>query len=40
VQHWNAGAKPFTLTATADEILVKVCWVQTRIKQLVDNNAK
>ena len=40
VQHWNTDAKPFTWTATADEILAKVRWVQTSVKQLVDNNAK
>jgi transposase len=39
-EHWNADAQPFTWTATADEILAKVRWVQTSIKQLVDNNAK
>jgi transposase len=40
VQHWNADAKPFAWTATTDEILAKVRWVQTSVKQLVDNNAK
>lgn len=40
IEHWNADAQPFTWTATADEILAKVAWVQTSIKQLVDNNAK
>jgi transposase len=40
VRHWNADAKPFTWTATAEEILAKVRWVQTSVKQLVDNNAK
>lgn len=40
IEHWNTDAKPFTWTATADEILAKVAWVQTNIKQLVDNNAK
>ena len=39
-EHWNTDAEPFTWTATADEILAKVRWVQTSIKQLVDNNAK
>lgn len=38
--HWNIGAKPFTWTATADEILAKVRLVETNIKKLVDNNAK
>jgi hypothetical protein len=32
--------RPFTWTATADEILAKVRLVQTNIKKLVDNNAK
>jgi hypothetical protein len=27
-------------TATADEILAKVCWVEANVKQLVDNNAR
>jgi transposase len=40
IAHWNIDAKPFVWTATADEILAKVRWVQTSIKQLVDNNAK
>ena len=38
--HWNANAKPFTWTATADEILAKVRIVEANIKKLVDNNAK
>jgi transposase len=40
VAHWNTDAKPFTRTATAEEILAKVRWVQTSARQLVDNNAK
>lgn len=40
VEHWNADAEPFTWTATTDEILAKVRWVQTNVKQLVDNNSK
>ena len=40
IEHWNTDAQPFVWTATADEILAKVAWVQTSIKQLVDNNAK
>jgi transposase len=40
IAHWNTDAKPFVWTATADEILAKVRWVETNIKQLVDNNAK
>ncbi len=39
-EHWNTAAEPFVWTATADEILAKVRWVQTSVKQLVDNNAK
>jgi transposase len=38
--HWNANAKPFTWTATADEILAKVRILEANIKKLVDNNAK
>jgi transposase len=40
IEHWNSAAEPFVWTATADEILAKVRWVQTNVKQLVDNNAK
>jgi transposase len=40
IDHWNADPKPFTWTATADEILAKVQLVQTSIKKLVDNNAQ
>jgi transposase len=40
VERWNADAEPFVWTATADEILAKVAWVQTNVKQLVDNNSK
>ncbi len=40
ITHWNTNPKPFTWTATADEILAKVRLVQTNIKKLVDNNAK
>jgi transposase len=40
IAHWNADAKPFVWTATADEILAKVRITQTNIKRLVDNNAK
>jgi transposase len=40
VAHWNTDPKPFTWTATAQEILAKVAWVQTSVRQLVDNNAK
>jgi len=37
---WNADAAPFVWTATADEILAKVAWVQANVRKLVDNNAK
>jgi transposase len=40
ITNWNADAAPFVWTATADEILAKVAWVQTNVKKLVDNNAK
>jgi hypothetical protein len=40
IDNWNTDVKPFTWTATTDEILAKVRLVQTNIKKLVDNNAK
>ena len=40
INHWNANAKPFAWTATADEILAKVRIVQTNIRKLVENNTK
>ena len=40
IAHWNTNPKPFTWTATADEILAKVRLIQTNINKLVDNNAK
>lgn len=40
IEYWNADAQPFVWTATADEILAKVRWVQTTVKQLVANNSK
>jgi hypothetical protein len=40
IDHWNIAAKPFTWTATTDEILAKVRLAQTNIKKLVDNNPK
>ena len=30
INHWNTNPKPFTWSATADEILAKVRWVQTQ----------
>ncbi|WP_330285445.1 hypothetical protein [Streptomyces sp. NBC_00576] len=40
VGSWNSEAKPFTWTATAEEILTKVRLVQTNVKKLVANNSK
>jgi transposase len=40
IAHWNTDAQPFVWTATADEILARVRWVEANIKQLVDNNAQ
>src|SRR5919206_4914585 len=40
IDSWNENAKPFTWTATTDEILVKVRLVQTSVKKLVNNNSK
>jgi transposase len=40
ITHWNTDAAPFVWTATADEILAKVAWVQANVRKLVDNNAK
>jgi hypothetical protein len=40
VEYWNTDAQPFTWTATAEEILAKVRWVETNVKQLVANNSK
>jgi transposase len=39
VEHWNTDAKPFVWTATADDILAKVRWVETNVRQLVANNS-
>ena len=39
ISSWNENAKPFTWTATADEILAKVQLVQTSVRKLVNNNA-
>ncbi|MDJ0347672.1 IS630 family transposase [Streptomyces sp. H10-C2] len=40
IDSWNSEARPFTWTATAEEILAKVRLVQTSIKKLVANNSK
>jgi transposase len=38
IDHWNEDAKPFTWTATADEILQKVAILDRDFRRLVDNN--
>ncbi len=40
IDSWNENAKPFTWTATADEILAKVRLVTANVKKLVRNNSK
>jgi hypothetical protein len=40
IDHWNTDARPFTWTATADEILAKVQLVQATVRHLVANNTK
>jgi hypothetical protein len=40
VAHGTTNARPFTWTATAEEILAKVAWVQTNVQQLAADNAK
>lgn len=40
ITSWNSNPRPFTWTATADQILAKVQIVQANIKKLVDNNSK
>ena len=40
VAQTNQHPKPFTWTATTDEILAKVRIVQTNIRKLVENNTK
>lgn len=40
IDSWNENAKPFTWTATTDEILVKVRLFQTSVRKLVNNNAR
>ncbi|MFF0127598.1 IS630 family transposase, partial [Streptomyces mirabilis] len=40
INSWNENPRPFTWTATADEILAKVRLVQTSVKKLVNNNSK
>ncbi|WP_410626692.1 hypothetical protein [Amycolatopsis sp. cmx-8-4] len=40
IAHWNTNATSFIWTATAGDILAKVCLVQANIKKLVDNNSK
>ncbi len=40
IDSWNENAKPFTWTATADEILAKVRLVTANVKKFVRNNSK
>ncbi|GAA0380192.1 hypothetical protein GCM10010319_68310 [Streptomyces blastmyceticus] len=40
ISYWNETAKPFTWTATADEILAKVRLTQRNVRKLVANNSK
>jgi DDE superfamily endonuclease len=40
IDHWNTDARPFTRTATADEILARVQLAQTTVRHLVANNTK
>jgi len=40
IASWNTRARPFTWTATTDEILAKVRLTQINIKKLVANNSK
>jgi hypothetical protein len=40
ITHWNTSPTRFAWTATAEEIFAKVQLVQTKFRQLVDNNAK
>ena len=40
IEHWNTDAQPFVWTATADQILAKVRWVEANVRQLVANNSK
>ena len=34
ITNWNAACKPFAWTATADEILAKVKWVESEVRKL------
>ena len=40
IKSWNANPRPFTWTATTDEILAKVKVVEVNVRKLVDNNAQ
>ena len=40
IDSWNANPRPFTWSATADEILAKVKVVEANVRKLIDNNAK
>jgi transposase len=38
ITHWNQNAKPFTWTATSDEIITKVRVMHQQFKKLLDSN--
>jgi transposase len=38
ITHWNEGAKPFTWTATAEEIISKVQILERDFQKLLDSN--
>ncbi|MEU2874776.1 hypothetical protein ABZ769_37395 [Streptomyces olivoreticuli] len=40
INSWNQDPKPFTWTATADEILAKVRLTQRNVRTLVANKSK
>lgn len=40
ISHWNQDSKPFTWTATADEIIEKVAIIQRDYGKLLDNNGR
>lgn len=40
ITNWNADCKPFTWTATSDEILAKVSFIQSEVRRMLDCNAK
>jgi hypothetical protein len=40
IDNWNSNAKPFTWTATPDDIITKVRILHQDFKKLLDNNSK